>query len=150
MWGNWITWIDWNNVFLSFIGLVGGLAVSAGVFAFVITLNVIPRYAAKTHTAKNVMSYENMIFLGGMFGCIASIFEFRMPLGTWFLVLFGISAGVYVGSLAVALAEILNSFPIMFRRIKLKIGAEWVITSMALGKVCGALYFYSNHMSQVS
>ena len=58
-------WI--KEAFLCFTGVAGGLAVSAGVFAFAVTLGVVPRFAGKSHTSRYVMSYENVIFWGGMF-----------------------------------------------------------------------------------
>ena len=118
-----------KEVFLGFIGLTSGLAVSAAVFAFVITVGIVPRFAGKTHTSRFVLVFEHAILLG-----------------TGFLCLFGLAAGVYTGCLAVALAEILNAFPIMFRRLKLKLGLEWALFAMALGKLVGTLYFYANHM----
>ena len=54
----------------------------------------------------------------------------------------GISAGIFVGSIAVALAEILNTFPITFRRMGLKVGLFWVMLAMAAGKVAGSLYYF--------
>ena len=72
-----------------------------------------------------------------------------MPLGIWAVVLFGLSAGVFTGCLAVALAEILNTFPIMFRRFGRKAGLGYIMLSMALGKALGALYFYANHMQKI-
>lgn len=55
------------------------------------------------------------------------------------LCVYGISAGIFVGSIAVALAEILNTFPITFRRMGLKVGLFWVMLAMAAGKVAGSL-----------
>ncbi|MCI8894950.1 MAG: stage V sporulation protein AB [Lachnospiraceae bacterium] len=137
-------WI--KEVFLGFIGLTSGLAVSAAVFAFVITVGIVPRFAGKTHTSRYVLVYEHAILLGGILGVLLSVFSLEIPLGTGFLCLFGLAAGVYTGCLAVALAEILNAFPIMFRRLKLKLGLEWALFAMALGKLVGTLYFYANHM----
>ena len=54
----------------------------------------------------------------------------------------GLSAGMFVGCIAVALAEILNTFPILFRRAKLKVGLPWVMWTMAVGKTCGAFYYF--------
>ena len=137
-----------KEIFLSFIGLASGFAVAAGVFAFVVTLGVVPRFAGKTHTSGKVLIYENAIFLGGMFGTLLSIFQLKVPLGRGLLGAFGLSAGIYTGCLAVALAEILNTFPIMFRRVHMKTGQNWVLFSMALGKMAGALYFYAHHMAK--
>lgn len=139
-------WI--KEIFLGFIGLTSGFAVSAGVFAFIVTLGVVPRFAGKTHTSNKVMTYENAIFLGGMFGNLMSIFGFSLPLGLILLCVFGLSAGIYTGCLAVALAEILDAFPIMFRRTRMKIGQEWILVAMAFGKAIGAVYFYAFHMSK--
>lgn len=139
-------WI--KDVFLGFIGLASGFAVAAGVFAFVVTLGVVPRFAGKTHTSGRVLPYENAIFLGGVFGTLLSIFQLKVPLGRILLGAFGLSAGIYTGCLAVALAEILNSFPIMFRRVHMKVGQGWVLFAMALGKMAGALYFYAHHMAK--
>lgn len=139
-------WI--REIFLGFIGLASGLAVSAGVFAFVITLGVVPRFAGKTHTTSKILAYENVIFLGGLFGNLMSVFSLRVPLGIPLISIFGLSAGIYTGCLAVALAEILNAFPIMFRRTKMKAGQNWVLVAMALGKLLGSLYFYANHMAK--
>ena len=55
-------WI--KEVFLGFIGLTSGLAVSAAVFAFVITVGIVPRFAGKTHTSRYVLVYEHAILLG--------------------------------------------------------------------------------------
>ncbi len=137
-------WI--KEIFLGFIGLTSGLAVSAAVFAFMITIGIVPRLAGKTHTSKYVLVYEHAILLGGVFGVLVSVFSLKVPLGGILLCAFGLASGIYTGALAVALAEILNAFPILFRRAKLKLGLEWTLVAMALGKLAGALYFYANHM----
>ena len=104
-----------EHIFLGFCGLAAGLAVSAGTFAFLIVIGVIPRMIGK---------------------CI------RIPFGPALLCVYGISAGIFVGSIAVALAEILNTFPITFRRMGLKVGLFWVMLAMAAGKVAGSLYYF--------
>lgn len=140
-------WI--KEVFLGFIGLASGTAVSAGVFSFIITVGVVPRIIGKSRTATDVIIYENAVILGGVVGNIFALFHLQMHLGIWLIILFGLSAGVFVGCLSVALAEILNTFPIMFRRLGVKEGLSFVMFSMALGKMLGALYFYANHMQKL-
>ena len=135
-------------MFLALVGLASGFAVSAGVFAFIISVGVIPRMIGKTQTVKDVLIYETIILLGGTFGNLFSLFQWNVPLGIPLLVLFGVSAGVFTGCLAVALAEILNSFPIMFRRLRIKEGLAWMLFFMAMGKTFGSLYFYANHMQK--
>ena len=137
MWG--------SHVILAFVGLMAGFAVSAGTFAFLIAIGVIPRIIGKSNTAKTLFAYETTIFFGGVVGNILSIFpEVQVPFGKIILILYGLCAGIFVGCIAVSLAEILNTFPIIFRRLKLSIGLEWVMLVMALGKMSGALFCFWN------
>ena len=116
-----------EHIFLGFCGLAAGLAVSAGTFAFLIVIGVIPRMIGKCNRAAETLS----VFL-----------QIRIPFGPALLCVYGISAGIFVGSIAVALAEILNTFPITFRRMGLKVGLFWVMLAMAAGKVAGSLYYF--------
>ena len=61
-----------NHVILALMGLFAGFAVSAGTFAFLIAIDVIPRLIGKSNTARAVFSYETMILLGGVVGNIIS------------------------------------------------------------------------------
>ena len=135
-----------EHIFLGFCGLAAGLAVSAGTFAFLIVIGVIPRMIGKCNRAAETLHFENAVILGGICGNLASVFlQIRIP----FLCVYGISAGIFVGSIAVALAEILNTFPITFRRMGLKVGLFWVMLAMAAGKVAGSLYYFlGNFKSQ--
>ena len=138
-----------KQLFLGFIGLASGLAISAGVFSFIISIGVAPRIIGKSRTALDIIAYENMVLLGGTFGNVVSLFTPGIPGGIWVIIVFGLSAGIFTGCLAVALAEILNTFPIMFRRFGIKDGLSWIMLFMALGKMAGALYFYANHMQKL-
>ena len=114
---------------------------------FVIVIGVVPRMIGKCNRAANTLCFEQAIILGGILGNIVSVFlQMHIPLGQVsghiFLGLYGLSAGMFVGCIAVALAEILNTFPILFRRAKLKVGLQWVMWTMAVGKTCGALYYF--------
>ena len=140
-------WI--KQVFLGVIGFASGSAVSAGVFSFIISIGVVPRIIGKSRTAADIIAYENAVILGGVAGNLLSLFPIQAPLGIWLIVVFGLSAGIFTGCLAVALAEILNTFPIMFRRFGIKEGLSWLLFFMALGKAVGALYFYAHHMQQM-
>lgn len=136
-----------KHIFLGFIGLASGLAVSAGTFAFLIVIGVIPRMIGKCNRAAEILHFENAVILGGTFGNIMSVFlNLRLPLGPLLLCVYGLSAGIFVGCIAVALAEILNTFPIMFRRIGLKTGLPWVMLFMALGKSAGAFYYFMKNI----
>ena len=141
-----LMWI--KEIFLWVVGFTGGAAVAAGVFAFAVTVGVIPRFVAKTHTSKYVLCYETSILFGGILGVLLTIFQIKLPVGQIFLWIFGLAAGINTGCLAVALAEILDAFPILFRRIKLKTGENWVLYVMAVGKTLGSFYFWLQHMAK--
>ena len=91
-------------VLLVIIGLGCGFAVASGVFAFITMLGIIPRLAARTKTARYIVWYENMIFLGGTLGNIWIVFLLPFPAKTLLLILYGVFAGIYVGCLVMALA----------------------------------------------
>lgn len=137
-----------KHIFLGLCGTAAGFAVSAGTFAFLIVIGVIPRMVGKCNRAAETMHFENAVILGGIFGNLASVFlNLRFPFGRPFLCIYGLSAGIFVGCIAVALAEILDTFPITFRRIGLKEGLSWVMIMMALGKCTGSLYYFLGHLA---
>ena len=134
-------WINW--MILAFLGLSFGLAISAGLFAFLIGLGVVSDFADRTHTGKYVTLYEDCIVLGGILGNLFWIYEAEFLKGGWLLAGFGLLSGIFVGCWSMALADISNNFPIFIRRAKITTGLSWLIVGMALGKSLGALlYFY--------
>lgn len=136
-----------KHIFLGFLGIASGVVVSAGTFAFLIVIGVVPRMIGKCNRAAETMHFENAIILGGVLGNLASVFlQLRFPLGPLFLCAFGLSAGIFVGCIAVALAEILNTFPIVFRRIGLKEGLTFLMLAMAFGKMAGSFYYFWHHI----
>lgn len=138
-----------NHVILALMGLFAGFAVSAGTFAFLIAIGLIPRLIGKSNTARSVFTYETMILLGGIAGNVVSTYaDCSISWGRILLIVFGFCAGIFVGCIAVSLAEIINTFPIVFRRYKLSIGLAWALAFMAFGKLAGSLfYFWTGYMS---
>lgn len=134
-----------GNLILAFLGLIFGIAVAAGVFALIAGLGLVPRLAGKTSSAAYIVPLENALIAGGIFGTVISVFpEIPLALGTWFTAVYGVFAGIFSGCLSAALAEVLNVFPIMFRRAGLKEGLSLGILFFALGKIIGGLYFFLN------
>ncbi len=100
-----------------------------------------------------------MVF-GTLTGCILSIFSRYCQLGAWWQerfpghmgllygigslwqAVFGLFAGMFVGCLALAIAEMLDSIPILTRRISFRHGLGLAIVSMAAGKLCGSLLYF--------
>lgn len=137
-----------NSLFLIFVGLCSGVGIAAGTFAFLLVIRVIPRMVQKAKLEHKVIYIENIVFRGILFGTILSLFSWKKKLiftilGRSVLTIFGMSAGIFVGCLAVALAEILDVFPVFFRRIQLKeeFGATLLFV-MAMGKMIGSLFFF--------
>lgn len=135
-------WI--KQLFLGLIGFSGGIGVAGGIFALIIGLGVIPRFAGRTHTGRHIMLYESCIMAGGIVGNLIFIYEISLPLGVAGLILLGLFGGIFVGSWSMALAEIVNTIPIFARRIRLKEGLGLMILGMAFGKTLGSLLYFFN------
>lgn len=149
-----------KEILLGVIGLSFGLLSSAGVFTVLVSVGLVPRFAGKTHTSKKVFLYEEMVVCGTITGGLVSIFEERLKIGEWilsghlipdevwhglgigFVALFGLFAGMFVGCLALAIAEMLDSIPILARRIGFRHGLGIAILAVALGKLCGSLLYF--------
>lgn len=127
-------------IILGFIGVTSGAMVAAGLFAFITLIGVVERMAARSKTNKYILLYEDMVLFGAISGNILTIYKFHFPVGSWILIVYGLFAGVFVGCLSVALAEIVKVIPVFARRINLKYGLPFVILCFAIGKFLGALY----------
>ena len=128
-----------ENVFLGFLGLSFGLTVSAGVFAFITMLDVIPRLTHRTGTAAHLYGYENTIILGGTLGNILILFVRSFPVGYVGLGIFGLFSGIFICGLAVAVAAVI---PIFVKRLKMKEGLPIILIAIALGKLVGTILQY--------
>lgn len=129
-----------ETIILVIIGVSAGFAVSCGVFAFISMIGIPPRLAGRTHTAKHISLYENMIILGGISGNLLTVLNPGIWGGTFILSLLGIFSGIFVGCMALALAEVLKAIPVFAHRISLRKGIPVLVLSAAAGKFCGAVY----------
>lgn len=132
------------QILLALIGLSAGVVVAGGLFSFIIGLGVVSDFADRTHTGEHILLYEDCVALGGMLGNIFFIYRIAIPHGGFLLPIFGLFAGIFVGCWSMALAEILNVFPIFIRRVKLLRYIPYLIAGMALGKGIGSLVFFFN------
>lgn len=129
---------------LTVFGLCAGGIIAAGIFAFLAIIGVFPRMIGKSGTKKHILLYETLIILGGSLGNALDLFEF--PIwggGTWTLTVFGTAVGIFVGCLAMSLAETLKTLPVMNRRIHLAVGIQYIILAIGVGKLTGALVYFS-------
>lgn len=135
-----------SYVLLGIIGLAGGLIVAAGEFALITAIGIMSRLAGKTHTGKYVRLYEDAVVTGGALCNAFYVFEVTINSNLTVVKLFmGIGAGfagMFVGCLAVSLAEALKATAIFARRIKMSTGISFVVLSVAIGKMIGALMHF--------
>lgn len=147
-----------REVFLGILGICFGMMTAGGVFTVLLAVGLIPRFAGRTHTGGHVMRYETMVILGTMAGDLFSLFPEILRPGSLFLTsgvlpfwqgmggvllgVYGVFAGIFVGSLAMAIAEMLNSIPIFARRVGFRHGLGIAVGAMALGKLAGSLYYF--------
>lgn len=128
------------KILLAFIGFSSGAAVAAGVFSLITILGIIPRLCDRLGLASHTYLSETLIAIGGTLGSLLTVYQFPIPWGNCFLAVFGIYAGIYIGSLTMALAESLKVIPILCQRTNFKIGIAVIVTAIALGKGFGSLY----------
>lgn len=147
-------------------GFSYGVLSSAGVFTVFAAVGLIPRFAGMTHTAKYGWWYEEMVIWGTLVGGGVSIFErycgvgrflrSRLPeymllwdnIGVVCQIVYGLFSGMFVGCLALSIAEILDSIPIMSRRIGFRHGIGLAILAMAIGKLCGSLFYFLEQLQR--
>ena len=132
-----------------------GLLSAAGVFTVLVAVGLIPRFAGKTHTARYVLLYEEMVIFGtpeySQWGnYLREHFPEQMRLwtaaGIGAQAVFGLFAGMFIGCLALAIAEMLDSIPIFARRISFRHGLGGAILGMAAGKICGSLFYFATEL----
>ena len=139
----------WNDIFLMITGISAGLLISFGMFTVLFVIGMIPRFAGKTHTGDKLVWYEESVIWGSTIGGVYSIFYSRVNISQYLsqwgsiiaLSISGLFAGVFVGCLALAIGEMLNTIPIFTRRIGFRHGLGIAVISMALGKFAGSLYY---------
>lgn len=149
-----------KTLFLILAGTSYGMLSSAGVFTVLVAVGLVPRFAGKTHTAKRIVLYEEMVIFGTLTGCILSIFsrycrfgawlqnrypdkmELLLDIGAFCQAVYGLFAGMFIGCLALAIAEMLDSIPIMTRRISFRHGIGLAVLGIAAGKLCGSLFYF--------
>ena len=124
------------------IGLASGLVIAGAVYAFLTIVGVVPRLAQKTYTTNNIRLYETALILGGIFGTLAMIFRFYLPIGHVGVVVISLANGIFIGCLAMSLAEVLNVIPILSRRVRIQRGMFFLVMAIAVGKLVGSLLYF--------
>lgn len=137
-----------NHIVASTLSFFAGVGVSAGTFAFILVIGVIPRILKRLNY-NNIIVAENIIVLGVIWGNIMSVYDsfsvYEFVAGAVshiIIIIYGLSVGIFVGCVSVALAEILHTFPIIMGRFGLHRGLKIVISAMAFGKTTGCILYF--------
>ncbi len=159
--------VGFKGAFLALIGGSYGLLAAAGVFTVFVAVGLVPRFAEKTHTGKKVLLYEEMVVFGTILGGLTSVFpeysqfgafwQQRFPeliqiwngIGIGLQAVFGLFCGMFIGCLALAIAEMLDSIPIFSRRISFRHGIGLAVLSIAVGKLLGSLFYFLTELHRV-
>lgn len=126
------------------VGLSAGAAASAGVFALITVIGILPRWAGHTRTARHVSLYEWSVILGGTAGNLIFLLQPSLPGKEILEAAAGLFMGIFVGGLIMSLAEVLDVFPILLRRGHIQSGIPWMVLSIGIGKMLGAYLYFSN------
>ena len=130
------------QILLVIMGFSAGGIVSAGTFAFISAIGIVPRMAKRTGTQKYIPFYEDVITIGGIFGTTTMFINYYLPIGSVIAAFLAFTNGIFVGCLAIALAEVLNVIPIFLRRSCITAGIPILICAIAFGKMIGALLYF--------
>ena len=131
-----------KQIIMALIGLSAGSIVAGGLFGFVVSLGIVSDFADRTGTANRIGLYEDAVAVGGILGNLVLLYDIPLTAISPLMGVFGIFSGIFVGCWALALAEVLNVFPIFLRRINVTKGIGFVILGIAIGKVLGALVYF--------
>ena len=121
-----------KQILMALIGLSAGSIVAGGLFGFVVSLGIVSDFADRTGTANRIGLYEDAVAVGGILGNLVLLYDIPLTAISPLMGVFGIFSGVFVGCWALALAEVLNVFPIFLRRINVTKGIGFVILVIAV------------------
>src|SRR5690625_4237777 len=128
------------NIVEIMIGFSGGLAVGSGFIAFLSVLGIIPRLIQLSKTRNLIKVYGACVMIGSLFGTFLSFTNISWNQPFILLIIWGGFHGIFNGMLAAALTEILNVFPILSKRVRMKQYLFWLLMAIVFGKVFGSLF----------
>lgn len=131
-----------KKILLFLFALSSGVGVAGGLFALITVLGIVVRFAIRTKTENYIRVYESAIIFGATIFNIIWIYDISINIGEIGCLISGVTFGMFVGAMAMALSETIKVFPIMIRRMKLTLGIEIMILGFALGKSIGGIICY--------
>ena len=68
-----------RHIFMAGLATACGIAVSAGTFAFLLVIGVIPRMIKRCNFGERILMVENTVILGVLTGAVFSVVEWKAP-----------------------------------------------------------------------
>lgn len=136
----------WITVLLVLIGLGGGLAVGSGLVAFITVLDIIPRLTQLTNSRRFIRAFEWSLVMGAIFFTLIDFFQWGARLPLVITSIYGLFAGIFVGTLAAGLTEVLNVFPILAKRLNMDGKLLYLLMAFVFGKVIGSILQWLLHL----
>lgn len=133
-------WTILTHLLEVLIGFSAGLAVGAGYVAFITILGIVPRLIQLSKTEMFLPIYTACILVGSLFGTYLSFTSVVWNNSVFFIAIWGLLQGIFNGMLAAALAEVLNVFPILYKRIGIEKYLLWLLMAIVFGKIAGSLF----------
>ena len=124
------------------IAFGGGVTVGSAAAAFITLLQVVPRLVQISNTRYLIKTYESIIVFGFVLFTIIYFSEFHLNLNKYMMIPIGFIYGTFIGMLSSALAEVLNVIPILAKKFKLKNQMSYIMVTLMIAKIVGALYFW--------
>ena len=69
-----------RHIFMAGLATACGIAVSAGTFAFLLVIGVIPRMIKRCNFGERILMVENTVILGVLTGAVFSVVEWKAQL----------------------------------------------------------------------
>ncbi|MCD8012881.1 MAG: stage V sporulation protein AB [Lachnospiraceae bacterium] len=135
-----------GEILITIIGFSAGFLIAGGVVSVMVGLGILTRFIGLTHTARQILWYEDAILLGGVCGAVVTVFDFEFAVGVWLPALAGLFIGVFVGGWIMALAELVDIFPVYSKRFGITRGAGWFVITLAAGKIVGSFLYFARHL----
>lgn len=132
----------WSRIVIAVAGVSSGCAIAVAELSLINAIGVYPRLAVKTKTGKYLVAYENIAGIGMFLGSIFSLYAIPLMGWGWLLPIAGFFIGCFVGNLIMGLAEIIDVFPVLFHRARLKTGLSTLVFIVAVGKMVGSFCYF--------
>lgn len=120
----------------------GGVLVGGAYAAFVTLIKVFPRLLQFTDTFKYQIFYKYLFIISTLIFTLVYFLNFNIKTGLIGAIFGGFFSGIFLGVFSSALAETLNVVPVISKKFKIKKKLVIVFSSLILGKVCGAFYYF--------